>query len=184
MKERKLNRVLKGCRNNIRADQETLYRFYFPKAQHLVRRFTQDEDFIITIINDSFLKVFKQIDKYEGKGSFEGWMRRIVYHSVSDFFRKQNRYTKNMHLVEHDVLFEPNQGVESLYVLDIMELVNDLPDITKTVFSMFTIEGYSHQEISAALHVPIGTSKWHLFEARKKLKLAYLKNNRSYKYAE
>lgn len=135
----------------------------------LVRRHTQDEETQLSIINDGFLKVFKSIDKYEFKGSFEGWIRRVVFNCLSDYFRKENKYLKFMVFETEEVTISTN-AVHSLYYQDIIEIVDLLPEKTKKVFCKYAIEGYKHKDISDELQISVGTSKWHLSEARKQLK--------------
>lgn len=161
-------RLIEGCKANDRKCQEELYRMFFDKMLGMCRRYTQDEDQQITIINDGLLKVFKKINQYNYEGSFEGWVRRLVFTSLSDYFRKENKYLKFMIFEKEDT---PISAVpeESLYFQDIIELVNLLPNKTKQVFHKYAIEGYTHKDIGEELDISIGTSKWHLSEARKKL---------------
>ena len=86
--------LVKGCIANNRSAQEGLYRKYFDIAKRMCIRYTQDEDVLITVINDGFLRIFKNISKYEGKGSFEGWIKRLIFNALSDYFRKENRCFK------------------------------------------------------------------------------------------
>lgn len=160
--------LIEGCKANDRRCQEQLYRTFFDKMLGMCRRYTQDEDQQISIINDGFLKVYRKIDTYKYEGSFEGWVRRLVFTSLSDFFRKENKYLKFMIFETQDspMAAEPE---ESLYYQDVIELVNLLPDKTREVFHKYAIEGYTHKDIGIELGISDGTSKWHLSEARKKL---------------
>ncbi len=161
--------LIKGCQKNNRKAQEMLYRKYFALVKSLCLRYTQDEDKLISIINDSFLKIFKGISKYEAKGSFEGWVRRTAFNALSDYFRKDNRYTKvtNFDIPEQS---QNSEAIVDLYYSDLLDIIELLPETTKTVFKKYAIEGYTHKEIGENLGFSDGTSKWHLFEARKKLK--------------
>lgn len=160
--------LIEGCKSNDRKSQEALYRLFFDKMLAMCRRYTQDEDQQISIINDGFLKVFKKIDQYNYGGSFEGWVRRLVFTSLSDYFRKENKYLKFMIFEKEDM---PISAIpeESLYYQDVIELVNLLPLKTKEVFHKYAIEGYTHKDIGEELNISTGTSKWHLSEARKML---------------
>ncbi len=166
--ETKYRKLIDGCKANDRKCQEELYRLFFDKMLSMCRRYTQDEDQQISIINDGFLKVFKKIDQYKFEGSFEGWVRRLVFTSLSDYFRKENKYLKFMIFEKEDTPIAALPE-ESLYFQDIIELVNLLPNKTKQVFHMYAIEGYTHKDIGVEMQISEGTSKWHLFEARKKL---------------
>ncbi len=132
-------------------------------------RYTRDEEVAITICNDGFLKVFKRIETFSGKGSFQGWIRRIVYHAMSDHFRKEAKYIQFMVFDDYE---KESQGeaLEDLYLQDLLELVGQLPHMTRTVFEHYAIEGYNHREIGEKLGISDNTSKWHLANARKKIK--------------
>lgn len=161
--------LIKACKNNDRKAQEMLYRKYFSIVKSICLRYTQDEDKLVSIINDSFLKVFKGVKGYESTGSFEGWIRRTSFNALSDYFRKDNRYTKNTSF-EIPEQRQESEAIDDLYYADLLELIDNLPETTRHVFKKYAIEGYTHREIGEALGFTEGTSKWHLFEARKKLK--------------
>lgn len=162
--------LIKGCIANDRKAQEQLYRRYFDAMYLMVSKYTHaDEDKTITILNDGFLKVFKSIASFQNQGSFEGWIRKIVYRSLSDYYRKENRYLKFLILEEAEQPIS-DKAVDGLYYDDLLKMIDRLPDATKRVFHLYAIEGYTHKEIAQLLQISDGTSKWHLSEARAQLK--------------
>ena len=162
-------KVIAGCRKNDRRCQEEVYRHFFPVMERMVLRYTRDEDQLFDIINDGFLKVFKNIGSFEERGSFEGWIRRIVFNSLSNYFRRSARDVKFL-LFDPDKNDPPIQPSTQLYYDDLMKLVGQLPEIQMKVFHLHAIEGYSHKEISQQLEINENTSRWYLAEARKELK--------------
>ena len=164
-----LTSIIDGCKENDRHSQELLYRTFFPAMAQMCHRYTQDQDRIIDIVNNGFLRAFQKIHLYEHKGSFEGWLRRLIFHSISDYFKKENRYLKFLILEEKDDAIR-DEAIHSLYYDDLMKLIYDLPHMSKQVFVLFAIEGRSHEEIGDSLGIQEGTSKWHLSNARKILK--------------
>ena len=132
-------------------------------------RYAQNRDDAAIIVNDGFLRVFKKIAQYNHSGSIEGWIRRIVYHSISDFYKKENKKIKFLELEDYDHVVQ-NVAYNNLYLEDIVNLIDKVPRNSGEVFRMFAIEGYSHKEIAAQKGISVGTSKWHLAEARKRLK--------------
>ena len=96
---------------------------------------------------------------------------------------KENKYTKNTFFEVPDKA-QQSEALQDLYFLDLMELVEELPDATCQVFKMYAIEGYTHKEIGVKLSMSDGTSKWHLHEARKKLKLMINSRNKIQKHAK
>lgn len=161
--------IIEGCRRNDRKFQEILYRRHFDTMVRMIRRFTRDEERVLEILNNGMLRVFQKIDSYAGTGSLEGWIRRIVYHSISDYFKKESRYLKFIVLEEAEKNYN-GSALDGLYYDDLLELLNDVPEKSRAVFSMYAIEGYSHKEIAEQLQISEGTSKWHLSNARNILK--------------
>lgn len=141
----------------------------------MVVRYTQDEDKIIDILNNGFLKVFQKIGHYEYKGSFEGWIRKIIFRSLSDYFRRSQKDLAFL-IYENEYKTEPSQSLHhKLYYQDLITLVDKLPTLQLQVFQLFAIEGYSHKEISEQLQINQNTSRWYLAESRKFLKKEYIK---------
>ncbi len=163
------------CAKNERKAQELLYRHFFPVMERMVLRFTNDEDQIIDILNNAFLKVFKKIESFQGNGSFEGWIRKIVYHSISDYFRSRQKDLKFL-IYEKEFSKEPTQAEDQkLYYQDLMKLINNLPEMHMQVFHLYAIEGYNNKEISVKLNINHNTCRWYLAEARKLLQVEYNK---------
>lgn len=162
-------KIIQGCISNDRKAQEILYRYFFPKMLAMCRRFTTDEDRLVSIINDGMLRVFLNIDQYKGSGSFEGWVRKIVFRSLSNHFRKDKKYLKIIYLEEKDKSSQAD-ALGDLYYEDLMKVVDSLPDMMKKVFERYVILGMTHKEIGVELNISEGTSKWHLSKAREKLR--------------
>lgn len=161
--------LVEACTLNDRRAQEALYRRFFPEMMRMTLRYTRDEDTAIEIVNNGFLRVFKKIHTFAFKGSLEGWVRRLVYHSMADYFRDNARYLHFLVLEEHDSSV-PERGHETFYEEDILRAVRTLPPVSQEVFRLYAIEGYSHAEIAENLDISEGTSKWHLSTARQKLR--------------
>jgi len=121
------------------------------------------------IVNNGFLRAYKKIDSFSFKGSLEGWIRKIVYHSLSDYYKKHSKYLQFLVLEEREEAI-PDTALSNMYAEDILGMVDELPPATKKVFQLYAIEGYAHKEIAVKLGISEGTSKWHLSTARKTLK--------------
>jgi len=174
--------LIAGCLKNNRQYQEHLYRKYFGSMMGMCMRHTSDEEVSMTIVNNGFLRVFKKIDKYSFKGSLEGWIRRIVYHSLSDYFRSNSKALRFMELEDRDKPLKTN-ALDKLFLDDLLSMVEDLPPATKEVFRLYAIEGYTHVEISKKINISEGTSKWHLSTARKKLRIMIANHEEKRSYA-
>ncbi len=172
--------LVEGCIRNDRRCQEVLYRKYFDTMYRMVRRYADDPELAIEIVNNGFLRVFKKLETFTFSGSLEGWVRRLVFHAMSDHFRRQPKQVHFIDLADRDA---PQNGnvLNDLYFEDIVKLVEMLPDSSRQVFWLYAIEGYAHAEIAQRLHISEGTSKWHLSMARQKLKeLLFTHYNISY----
>ncbi len=163
------NELVEGCVRNDRRAQELFYRTFFPEMLRMVRRYTRDEDTALEIVNNGFLRVFKKLDTFAFKGSLEGWVRRLVYHSMADYFRSNARYLHFLVLEERDDVV-PERSHDTFFEEDILKIVGQLPPVSQEVFRLYAIEGYSHGEIAENLNMSEGTSKWHLSTARQKLR--------------
>ena len=161
--------LVDGCVKNDRFYQEILYRKYFDSMMRMCMRYTQDRDIAMEIINNGFLRVFKKIGLYSFTGSLEGWIRRLVFHSLSDYFKKKNKAVHFLSVEDWDSPVQQS-ALSNLYLEDLLQMVENLPDASRRVFHLYAIEGYTHVEIADMINISVGTSKWHLSTARKKLK--------------
>lgn len=165
--ERKL---VEGCVKNDRRCQEQLYRKYFPVMQRMCRRYSQKDEEVLEILNTGFLRVFTKLHTFSFKGSLEGWIRRLIFHSLADYYRKNDKKLHFMEVEDWDGSSNA-KSLDSLYYEDIISLVDRLPKATRQVFLLYAIEGFTHVEIGKQLGISSGTSKWHLSNARKKLRV-------------
>ena len=145
----------------------------------MIKRYTKNEDDIVSIFNDGMLRVFSQIDTYTAKGNFEGWVRRIVSNSLSNYFRKYGSKVKIFEIQDYDNKFNSNI-LSNLYYEDLIKLLQVLPKRSSSIFKMYVLDGYSHKEIANELGISEGTSKWHLFKAKEKLVSTIELNQDSY----
>lgn len=163
--------LVSGCVRNDRRAQEALFRRFFPAMYAMCIRHMSDQDTAVEVVNTGFLQVFLKIHTYAFRGSLEGWIRRIVYHSIADHYRKNARYAHFLVLEEQAGSDNAeNDGLQSCFEADILTAVGELPPATREVFRLYALEGYTHVEIAATLHISEGTSKWHLSTARQILR--------------
>lgn len=175
-------KVIHGCVQNDRWAQEKMYKTFFSAMMRMCRRYTSDDNLAMEIVNDGFLKVFKKIGTFSGKGSLEGWIRRIVFHTLSDHFRKKSSKIKFIEIEDKEITIK-DIVTKDLYYDDLMKLINSLSDATKNVFVLYAIEGYTHKEIGERLGISDGTSKWHLSNARMLLKEMIIKQEKKRMHA-
>ncbi|HKC36150.1 MAG TPA: sigma-70 family RNA polymerase sigma factor [Chitinophagaceae bacterium] len=150
--------------------QELLYKQYCSSMMLLCKSYAKNEEDAIEVLQDGFLKVFQQIDRFDAsKSSIYTWMRTIMIRTAIDFLRKQNR--KNV-AIEWKKEYEPVIEAEALQRMSAQQvqcMLQLLPATTRVVFNLYITEGYNHKEIGELLNISEGTSRWHLSEARKYL---------------
>jgi RNA polymerase sigma-70 factor (ECF subfamily) len=152
---------------NNRYAQEQIYCKFSSKMLGVCRQYIKDIQQAEDVMIIAFMKVFTNLNKFESKGSFEGWIRRIIINESISFIRVQ----KSVIFIEDEVYFEEHfNNIESEFsIADIHFLIDKLPDGYKIVFNLYVIEGYKHHEISRMLGITEGTSKSQLSHARRVL---------------
>lgn len=136
----------------------------------LCLRYTKNDSDAVEVLNNGFLKVFKNIQRYDpGQASLYTWIRTIVINSCLDFIKARQRVEQYEELHEAIEVHIPAEAVSRMKATELLLLVRQLAPATQTVFNLYVMEGYSHKEISVLLKISEGTSKWHLSEARKNL---------------
>ena len=152
---------------NNRHAQQKIYSKFSPRMLSVCRQYIKDlhnaEDIMIT----AFMKAFTNLNKFEHKGSFEGWIRRIMINECISYIRVQKKVKFNE---DENYIEDSFNNIESQFsVEDIQSLIDNLPDGYKMVFNLYCVEGFKHQEIATMLGINEGTSKSQLSHARKML---------------
>lgn len=161
------NEIIQLAVANNRSAQQQIYSKFSPKMLSVCRQYIKDMHQAEDVMLTAFMKVFLNLSKFENKGSFEGWIRRIMVNECISFIRVE----KKVKYVEDENYFEESfNNIESQFsVEEIQFLIDSLPDGYKMVFNLYVIEGYKHQEIASMLNINEGTSKSQLSHARKML---------------
>lgn len=165
--------VIRGCLKNDRRSQEELYKRYYPAMMALCLRYVREQGEAVEVLNDAYLKVFRQLSRYDAsKGGLYTWMRKILVNTALDALRKQKLLrTREMTAVTGDEAGIENDAVSKLNGDELLAIIRELPVTTRLVFNMYGIDGFSHREIGDLLGISEGTSRWHLSDARRQLKL-------------
>lgn len=169
--------IIKGCKEYNSVAQNALYKVYAPKMKALCVRYSSNEEEAKDLMQEGFIKVFSNIKSYNGKGSFEGWIKRIMINTAISHYKKN----KNKHIVEDisllnskEIGLEQEEEIEEIYSEytseDLMKALNSLPEQYKLVFNLFCIENHSHADVAQLLSVDEKTSRTRLFRAKKMLK--------------
>jgi RNA polymerase sigma-70 factor (ECF subfamily) len=165
--------LLDECCANKRDSQKKLYEAFYEYGIGICMRYANREDDAIEIMNDAFLKIFRELKKFEPKhdnavADFKAWIKRIIINTAIDHYRKYLKHNQNKDLNDDILLVsdESEDQLEKLSYKEIIESIQHLPPVYRTVFSLFAIDGYTHEEISKQLGIAVGTSKSNLSKAR------------------
>lgn len=150
--------------------QKWLYERYAPLLFSVCRRYTRNREDAEEVLVTGFYKILSNIDRYSGAGSFEGWMRRIMVNEALMALRKTQPLVFPGNEIIHDSQEDSFNIEADISAREIMELLDHLPNGYRTVFNLYVIEGYKHQEIADLLGISINTSKSQLILAKEKLK--------------
>lgn len=169
--------LLRACINKNRKAQLQLYRSCFSILMGVCRRYMKHEEDAMALLNLGFLKILNKLDTYKTHIPFEAWIRRVMINTIIDEYRKNKRYNEKTDKVDFGSSYTKFEGMvvyneaeDMLGVEEIERMVQQLPSAAQRVFNLYVIDGYTHKEIGEMLGISVGTSKWHLSDARKRLR--------------
>ncbi|HYW93994.1 MAG TPA: RNA polymerase sigma factor [Bacteroidales bacterium] len=169
--------IIEGCRKGDSKNQERLYRLVAPVMYGLCLRYAGDEGNAMDIMQDGFIKVFRKIGQFSGKGSMEGWIRRIMINTALERYRGRVIMEPIDDKAGLQEDFSGEDTIDTITAGEITALISSLTPKYRMVFNLYAIEGYSHKEISQMLGISEGTSKSNLSRARtvlqEKMKVLY-----------
>ena len=150
--------------------QRQLYDRFSAKMYGVCLRYAGNADDANDILQEGFIKVYRNIGRFRGEGSFEGWIRRIFVNTAIEHYRKKVKLYNVTETQENTIEDSALDVLDTLAEKDIIKIINELSPGYKAVFNMHVIEGYSHKEIAAMLGITEGTSKSQLARAKSVLK--------------
>jgi RNA polymerase sigma factor (sigma-70 family) len=162
--------LIKGCIDGDRRMQELLYQHFSPKMYAVCLRYAGNADDAQDILQDGFVKVFRNLERFRGEGSFEGWVRRIFVNTAIEHYRKQMNLYPVPENLENSSEDKDISALDRLDLKDLVKLIQELSPGYRTVFNLYAVEGYTHKEIGELLGISEGTSKSQLARARGILK--------------
>lgn len=160
------NDIIYGCIKGQREYQQALYEQYSSKMLGVCMRYAKDKAEAEDMLQEGFIKVFQNINKFKFEGSFEGWVRRIMIFTAINMFKHRTRkFQEDLDKEYYDASYD-DQMIERISVKEIMVLVQQMPEGYRMVFNLYAIEGYTHKEIGQMLGIAEGTSKSQYSRAR------------------
>ncbi|WP_426670432.1 RNA polymerase sigma factor [Mucilaginibacter sp. McL0603] len=174
----KLQKLIAGCMQQNRKDQKMLYKAFYGFAMSICLRYAGNRYEAAEIMNRGFLKVFTNLHKYNTDRPFIAWVGRIMINTSVDYYRSNLKLSLNDDLDAAEDIGHNDLPDQKLNYDDLLGMLQQLPNAYRTVFNLFAIEGFPHEEIAAQLNISTGTSKSNLFKAREKLKVMILNSGR------
>tara|TARA_R110000796_G_scaffold183498_2_gene300088 strand:+ start:189724 stop:190272 length:549 start_codon:yes stop_codon:yes gene_type:complete len=159
-----LEELINNCKKGNRKAQEQLYRDYSRVLFGVCLKYSRNKTEAEDNLHDSFMTIFKKIDQFNFKGSFEGWIKRITVNTVLQKYRKETSLSLVPDNIEQEV--EVDSGYLDISLPTLLKYIQDLPNKYRLTFNMYVLDGYSHSEISELLGTSTGTSKSNLARAR------------------
>ena len=168
MEERQL---IEGCVRGESWAQKMLYELHAPAMMSVCQRYVRNREIAWDLLHDGFVRLFTKIHTYSGRGSFNGWMRKVFATTALEYFR-QNDILRQSIEIDNDAFQISETDASPFEYLsnnELFDCVANLPDGCRTIFNMHAIEGYTHVEIAGILKISDGTSRSQYAKARRLL---------------
>lgn len=164
-----LDQLINDCKNNDAKAQEQIYKLFAPKFFGVCLKYSTNYAEAEDNLQDGFILIFKKIEQFNFKGSFEGWAKRVMINNALQKYRTQVRFLEvvNDNLTAEEI---PDIDDEEVSLDYLMQIIQELPDRYRMVFNLYVLDGYSHKEIAEMLEITTGTTKSNLARARMILK--------------
>lgn len=170
-------KIIKGCIKGDRRSQKQLYEAFYGKMMAVCLRYAKDDDIAQDVCQEAFLKVFNKLEKFEDRGSLEGWIRRIMVTTSIDYIRKDKNNIADVEIEKviedesNNPLEEQDDSIFDGLSFDVIkDYMQKLTPAYRSVFNLYVIEEYSHKEIASMLGISVGTSKSNLAKAKRNLR--------------
>ena len=162
--------LVEACQAGEERAFRLLYDHYAPLLLTMARRYTTHSEESEDILQEAFIKIFRNIKRYKSNGSFEGWIKRILINTAINHFHAQARIREQTSLDSAAVFqSEDADAIQRLSAEELISKVRQLPDGYRMVFNLYVIEGFDHQEIAKMMKISVGTSRSQLAKAKRKL---------------
>ena len=160
--------------DNNRQAQQQIYSKFSSKMLSVCRQYIKDIQLAEDVMITSFMKVFTNLKRFENKGSFEGWIKKIMINKALDHLKLTKQYKNKVDFNDKypmDAVLIDNEALSNIQMEELHSIIQTLPAMNLVVFNLYAIEGYSHKEIAEELNINEGTSRWYLANARQILKV-------------
>lgn len=168
--ESDLPAIIEGCRKKKRGSQHVLYQIYYGYGMSIAVRYVKEENEAISIVNDAFMKVFRNIRSFDEQRAFKPWFRKIVVNTAINHVTSKKKYRLEFNMEQEEMVSTQENILSQIAYRELVALVQSLSVAYRTVFNMYVLDGFSHKEIAQELGITESTSKANLARARAKLR--------------
>ncbi|MBC8769648.1 RNA polymerase sigma factor [Arenibacter algicola] len=163
-------KLISGCISKIGKDQERLYKKYYGYVMAIGMAYCTNKDIAREVVDDTFIKIFDSIESFDHKQSFKGWIRKITINCAIDEFRRNKKHLYHLDVSDCSRDLPAVELLDNLDIDDIYQLLGELPEMLRTVFNLYEIEGYDHKEISELMGIGESSSRTYLARAKERLR--------------
>lgn len=169
-------KLIRSCAKNDRKSQFLLYKECYRLLMSVCYRYKKDKSEAEALMNMGFMKILTKLDKYNEEGPFDAWSRKIMINTIIDEYRKNKKgkekieYTDFQESTHDQHNVDYNEADKQFNAEELNLMLLKLPDMSRKVFNLYAVDGYSHKEIAELFNISVGTSKWHVSTARSELK--------------
>lgn len=169
-KDHNLPDILLGCRKQGRESQHALYKLFYGYGMSVAIRYVRSEEEAISVVNDSFMKVFKGVKGFDLEKPFKPWFRRIVVNTSINHIQKQSKFKVESNIEDIGEVAAREEILSQINYKDLIQMVQSLGVGYRTVFNLYVIDGFKHEEIAKTLGIAVSTSKSNLSRARHRMR--------------
>jgi RNA polymerase sigma-70 factor (ECF subfamily) len=168
--------IIKGCLTNNANAQRELFNLYSPKMLSVCYRYAINREDAEDMLQEGFVRVFSQLHSFENRGSFEGWIRRVMVHTCINILKKNKKFNESVDLIYANKIVIREESIPAIVqAKQVVECIRLLPMGYRTVINLFAIEGYSHREIGKLLDIEESTSRSQYSRAKSMLEEILIK---------
>jgi len=168
--ELKFRKIIEGCIRRKRPSQNELYKLFYAYGMSVCIRYVNTESEALIVLNDGFLKVFQNIKKFDTNQSFKPWFRKIIVNTALTYLKSQKKYSMEVNIEKAEEVHTKEEILSKISYKELTSMIQTLSSSYKTVFNMYVIDGFKHEEIAEELGITVSTSRSNLARARVKLR--------------
>ena len=174
--------LIEACVKGDRLAQRNLYDIFSKRMYMVCLRYTKSQQEAEDVLQDSFIKIFKNLEGYRGDSRLDYWIKRIVVNTALNSKRKKLYMYPMVDIDDVKNDYDHSKELSGFQMEELLNMIRELPTGCRTVFNLFAIEGYSHKEIAEMLDVSEGTSKSQFSRARKLLQEKIAEEDKTERY--